>query len=1041
MLRAHSRAILRQLGRPAEDWPRFRGDLDERLHHAAHHLLWSALQLLEANRTTEDVRPLLIAAAESWEFICSDPRYESPDRVEQAINATMAYYLSGHYARSFVLLREAIPDGSSLPPILGLLVAVFRKQLREARRIANSCFADSSLRDAQISEDLQSGRISRDEAYHRILLASAAQAISHYLEFPKSGDATLLDRGIAILDDAILIARELRYADWWWWLYCLRFLFGEFGGASPWTLLGPSLGDGGGRPLIENFIRAGLRCQPPVLELWPSQVKALPIINEASCPDFCLKMPTSAGKTRIAELTILRFLIDHQEDMAAKCIYLAPFRSLAVEIEIGLRRSLGPLNVEVSQIYGGHEISPADVASLDQYRVLIATPEKFDALLRFVPELADSIRLVIIDEGHIVEPNLRGLRFEFFIHRLLKRLPRPACRFVFISAVLPNAGQFAEWITGAADGLVESDWRPSRLMLGRLSWDGSTMRIDYTHQGNAPFAQDCFVPRFIEQAATRGIVPRRRKPFPADPGEAFALAALLFARQGTTLVFVPQKRSTEAFGKLLLSTLAIQRALGLSHGEEFDLPVPGRDTPTWRRCRRVIEEEMGADSILLALLDEGILLHHGNLPWRVRIAVEELARSDGVRLIVATTTLAQGVNLPIKTVLVRGLRIGHNELISPMTFWNICGRAGRAMKENEGQVLFCFDRTTDIGQRRRLEADISEVLSKLDQVTVVSAMFRCLRTIVNAWNKIHPTLDLTSLCMYLAEDRFDWAAEEDRGNLQSLLDIMDGHLLAVSEEMALDPTDPNTIQAIVQGSLLDIQLKAQEVAVVPYEAATGIFTVRVSHLHRAYSDPAMRRRLYRLGMSLSSCVMIESSRDDLLALYMSAEDWSQWTAERRRDLLERLAEFVLKVPDTAPEMMICRHNGRISCERGSGGNNPRDDKGRFGTSLWRRPEPTRIFHRGHLRLPARVGPQRDQFLPHGHHEREWRGASPRMRVLRQHGQERCRRSHRRLSGPLPRLRPAAGHAGRRCLPLLMRSRGTRSDGCLRQRPTNSSISV
>lgn len=903
---AHARAILRQLGRPAEDWPHFRPDLDERLHHVAHHLLWSALQLIGAGRSIHDVRPLLVAAAESWEFISADPEYDAPIRVEQAVNATFAYYLAGHYARSFVLLREAIPEATALPPILGLLVSVFRKQLREARRITSGYFAASEMSDERIAEELERGRVSHDEAYHRILLTLATRAVSHYLEFPKSGDPSLLERGIAVLDDAILIARELRFADWWWWLYCLRFLFREFGDASPWALLGPSLGGGEGKPLVERYIRAGLRCQPPILELWPSQAAALPAVNDADRRDFCLKMPTSAGKTRIAELAILRFLVDYQREPQAKCIYLAPFRSLAVEVEGALRRSLSSLGVEVSQIYGGFEITPADVASLDQYRVLIATPEKFDSLLRFVPELADSVRLVIIDEGHIIEPGDRGLRFEFFVHRLLRRLPRPACRFVFISAVLPNAAQFAEWITGSPDGLVESDWRPTRQMLGRLTWDGSTIRIDYTHQGHAPFGQDCFVPRFIERVSCEGVsgLGRRRKPFPADAGEAFASAALLFAREGTTLVFVPQKRNTEAFGRALLAALRVQRSLSDARGESFDLPVPGRGTPAWHRCRQVIEAELGGDSNLLGLLDEGILIHHGNLPWRVRVAIEELARSDGVRLIVATTTLAQGVNLPIKTVLVRGLHVGHNQLISPMTFWNICGRAGRAMKENEGQILFCIDRTAEPRQRQRLEHDIVEVLRSLDRVTVVSAMFRALRTIITAWVRAHPILDLASLCMYLAEDRFDWALPGDQGKLRSLVDVMDGHLLALSEELGLDPADPDTIQGIVQGSLLEIQLRCQEVIVVPPEAATGIFSARIGHIYRAHPDASVRRRLYRLGMSLSSCLVIENAREELLALYLEARAWNDWMPERRRAQLARLAHFILQIPDTAPESAL-----------------------------------------------------------------------------------------------------------------------------------------
>jgi len=241
---------------------------------------------------------------------------------------------------------------------------------------------------------------------------------------------------------------------------------------------------------------------------------------------------------------------------------------------------------------------------------------------------------------------------------------------VFISAVLPNAAQFAEWITGSAERLVESQWRPSRLILGRLAWNGNRARIDYTHEGKQLFTQECFVPRFITQGECKGVagMGRRRNPFPADAAEAFSVAALLFATEGATMVFVPQQRFAESTAQKILDALKIHRTFARLTGDDFTLPVPGKGTSRWVRSRTIIEAEMGPDSVLLKLLDEGIIVHHGHLPARVRLAVEELARAEAMRLIVATTTLAQGINFPIKTVLVRGLQMGETETVPPITF-------------------------------------------------------------------------------------------------------------------------------------------------------------------------------------------------------------------------------------------------------------------------------------------------------------------------------------------------------------------------------------
>ena len=224
---AHARAILRNVARPSDDWPRFRSDLDERLHHAAHYLLWAALHLLEAGRSHPDVGPLLLVASEALEFLCADPRQSTPVRLEQAVTAGFGYYLAGHYARSYVLLKEAVPQDTPLPAPIALFMSVLRKQFGVARRITVANFSLDTLSDEIIAQALSEGRLSEDEAYERILLASATQAVSNYLEYPKTGSRTLLDAAISILDDAILIAKEQRYVDWWWWLFCLRYGFAQ----------------------------------------------------------------------------------------------------------------------------------------------------------------------------------------------------------------------------------------------------------------------------------------------------------------------------------------------------------------------------------------------------------------------------------------------------------------------------------------------------------------------------------------------------------------------------------------------------------------------------------------------------------------------------------------------------------------------------------------------------------------------------------------------------------------------------------------------
>ncbi|MCI0626747.1 MAG: hypothetical protein L0387_34720 [Acidobacteria bacterium] len=535
-------------------------------------------------------------------------------------------------------------------------------------------------------------------------------------------------------------------------------------------------------------------------------------------------------------------------------------------------------------------------------RVLIVTPEKFDALLRFVPELNDQIRLLIFDEGHIVDPNHRGVRFELLVQRSLKRFRERGCPFIFISAVLPNAAQFSEWITGTPANLIESKWRPSRLLLGRLNWYGRRVEVVYTHNDQEAFEQRCFIRRFIEVRECRGVagLGRRRLPFPSSAREALAAAALLFAQDGVTLVFAPQPSQANAAAKDLEDALDCLFHLHANEGAQFSLPIPGRKSPIWARCRRVIEEEMGDKSEFLKYFERGFVVHHSRLPRRVRLAVEDVVREGAVRIIVATTTLAQGVNLPIKTVLVRGLYHSHNEMVSPLTFWNICGRAGRAMKENEGQILFFRDLTAEAKVRNRHERAITLLTTTLQSTIVVSALRLALRMIADRWRSSHASVDIPALCVKLAENDISWAIEADREHLAGWLNILDGHLLALTEEFELSADSPDRLQEILAGSLLFIQLRDTPDRTLTIDAAVRVLHSRVRYVYSQIPDRTTRSRMYKLGMTLSSCRAVDRHRKVLNEVFSSAQDWDSWQDHQRLDLLESLAFFLLEIPDIRP---------------------------------------------------------------------------------------------------------------------------------------------
>lgn len=914
LAQAHARALLVDLGSPRSEWPRFNGDLDRRLQYASHYEIFAGLGLLSTDGTADvaDVaRAALQRGAEALEFLSAVAERDAPDRVSTVLRAAVTYAIGGYAARAFVLTETLRSESASLSTEENLVAAVLRRDLRQARGLAASVFSDPRYSDARLTSDLAAGLLSPSEAIERALTRSLASVTSCFVEHAESGDAAILARAIAIAEDAAPIARDHGLVDSWWWLVSQRQLLLQYRAASSWGALRSFSTDAAGRALIETYAASNVRGPRPFLELWPSQQAALPLINAVGRPSFCVRMPTSAGKTRVAELAILRFLADHQ-DAGARCFYVAPFRSLAAEIERDLRQHFGPLGIAVSMLYGGYDLSVSDQDAEATARILVLTPEKLEAVLRLQPEAAANAKLVILDEGHIVDGGRgedRHLRIELFFHRVLRLLHPHGCRFVVMSAVLPNAEDFAAWVSGSTENLVSSTWRPARQLLGVLRWTGRAVSVEVTDDTGGKMGHPVYLRRFAEQRPCKGVagLGRRQKPFPGDAREAFAHSAILFARRGPTLVFVPIKEHAASFARDVSVALTTERLLGPTEGEDASLARPSG--PAWERCRDAIVDALGPDAEVLSLLERGIALHHADLPQRVRLAIEELVREGTVRLLVATSTLAQGVNLPIETILVKSLWQGDAPL-STFDFWNICGRAGRAFRENEGLVLFCVDSAPHTGRNPRTalrkrqlvvrtQNRIGDFIRSRSEGAIRSSLLRVLSDLATAWKRRYPNASIAELCDRLVGDDLAWVGDADAETIGRWLNTIDTALLAMEKEAKDSLSTAEELAAYFAGSLALIQCQTDPRGAASPTELTDILAARLASVRRRFPVSATRQRLYRLGFSLADCAIVEEDVEVFLTLYLDASAWDEWDDRRRVDHLLQLAERLLRLHDLA----------------------------------------------------------------------------------------------------------------------------------------------
>lgn len=136
-----------------------------------------------------------------------------------------------------------------------------------------------------------------------------------------------------------------------------------------------------------------------------------------------------------------------------------------------------------------------------------------------------------------------------------------------------------------------------------------------------------------------------------------------------------------------------------------------------QRAIEIVKLENGENDPLIECLKFGICYHNSGLSSLVKEIIEELVRNNKIKLIFATTTLAQGMNFPINTVIFDTVKLRNKGDLSNAEFWNIAGRAGRAYKDKEGYIILSYSNSqkeTRSTVKRYIESDLKEVISSLN---------------------------------------------------------------------------------------------------------------------------------------------------------------------------------------------------------------------------------------------------------------------------------------------------------------------------------------
>jgi len=906
LARGQAQSMIRRDGVLPPDAPGFSSFLDADLLNYGYALLSTSLDLLEL---AEDDSTGQITLAQQG-FIQGSFALEAATRnaasgadlVFHGLVAGAASHLGGFAARAFSLIQTS-RQSERLTPMEETLADLLLRDLSSIERRTLTLRASPQVSDEALLEALTSAGSRGDEdtppdefgPVVLLLSENYLSAVAAGLFAIEIGSRPLLERSLEELRDGEQASSDVSAPGPWWIYRLTRHLMGGLFDTSLETNIPREPPPGAAVSVLRwsylrrNFVVSLLARTRSEIDLWPSQLHVVDRIFQDR-RDLVVALPTSAGKTRIAELSILACLAQQR-----RTVYVTPLRALSAQTEHVLARTFSPLGIRVSSLYGSMGTSDVDEDTLRSSEIVVATPEKLDFALRADPSVLDDVGLVVLDEGHMIGASEREVRYEAQIQRLLRRSDASQRRILCLSAVFPSGpdlDDFVGWITDdEPDGLHRESWRPTQQRFGLVEWLGDHARLSITLGAEQPY-----IPRYFEEKKPSRP---RRKMFPADQREHVIATGWRLVEEGqTVLVFCPQRNSVEPYARTIIDLHA--RGLVTSVlPTDIDLSD----------ALAVGAEWFGADHPILECLKLGVAVHHGALPGPFRREIERLLQRGILKVTIASPTLAQGLNLSASAVLFHGVRRG-KDLLKGSEFANVIGRAGRAFVDTEGLVLYPIFEPKP--QKRRDWLSLTQGDSgKTLQSGLIEIGVTLLRRMLasQGHQSVEPLLNYLTggpdWSLPLVPHETDEANAAAAASWQSNLALLDIGILSIVGDGDQDVFADAATQIVadaLRDSLWERQLRRIEDAAAA--AIRGLVYSRTRHLWRT-ATPSQRRGWFLAGLGADAGSELSRVSGSIIALAGQAETAIlEEDHETATDLLVAIADTVFDIQVFEPETKL-----------------------------------------------------------------------------------------------------------------------------------------
>ncbi|MCP8311938.1 MAG: DEAD/DEAH box helicase [Candidatus Methylarchaceae archaeon HK02M1] len=364
-----------------------------------------------------------------------------------------------------------------------------------------------------------------------------------------------------------------------------------------------------------------------------------------------LTTPTASGKTLVAMLAAGKTVLEG----VGKVVYLTPLRALANEKYNEFKafeRLVKPngKNVKVMIATGDYDSSGRYLGRGD---ILVLTNEKFDSVIRHGVPWINSVKLFVADEVHIVGDDHRGPTLEMTMAKILSHAHES--QILALSATVKNSKDLAKWLSAE---LIDTRWRPIKLVEGAYEY------------GEIKFSDDSV-----------------KKIKPTNRGHVIDVAIDSVAEGGQSLIFAETRKRAVSFS--LKASEITPHYLTEDEAKEAE-----------KVSREIISagNETKLSKILSKVVKNGAAFHHAGLTSKHRSIIEDSFKRGLIKVLAATPTLASGVNLPARRVVISSLmrynsRYGGKTPILVLEYKQMCGRAGRPKYDDVGEtVIIASDR-------------------------------------------------------------------------------------------------------------------------------------------------------------------------------------------------------------------------------------------------------------------------------------------------------------------------------------------------------------